>query len=417
MNDPRRPADRPTLVLVDAFSTGAMLAHEAARSHRLIHVCSRSTLSDTFAASLPTELFAEEHSYPGEDGELVARLAARNPVAVIAASEFGVEAADDLAHALGLRGNDPVLSSARRDKSAMMEALAKAGVRTPRQFRGDDVAELLGWWRAGGAGRVVVKPLDSAGSDDVHTCETEQEITAAFHAIIGKLNLMLRTNEAVLIQEYLTGDEYVVNTVSRDGTHWFTDAWISRKTVRDHIRKLYDAEDLLSPAEPALEVILPYVSDVLDALGITDGPGHSELILTQDGPVLLETGARITGLADPAALDRCTGANQVGLTLDCYVGDGTVLTGRPVRYPVRETARCVNLIAHRSVPLPVARLRAELERLPAFERVRFRLAEGAPTRRTVDLNSSPGAVFLVHEDAGEVDKAYHALRELEHELL
>ncbi|MFJ7095851.1 ATP-grasp domain-containing protein [Streptomyces mirabilis] len=402
---------------MDAFSTGAMLAHEAAGSHRILHVRSRALASDTFLASLPSDLFDEEFSYPGQEAEVLARLAKHNPVGVVPASEFGVEAADELARGLGLRGNDPALSSARRDKFLMMEALTKAGVRTSRQCRSGNVGELLDWWRAEGIGRVVVKPLDSAGSDDVYTCDTEQEVVEAFESVMGKTNLMLRVNDAVLIQEYLAGDEYIVNTVSRDGTHWFTDAWISRKEVLESGRKIYDAEDLLAPDDPALDVILSYISDALDALGITDGPGHSELILTVDGPVLLETGARISGLANPVALDRCTGTNQVSLSLDCYAGDGALLAGRPVRYPLLERARCVNLIARRAVRLPTGAIRSALERFPAFQSVRFRLADGATTRPTVDLNSSPGAVFFVHCDEAEVDRAHKTLRELEYELL
>ncbi len=407
----------PVVVLVDAFSTGAMLAREAAGHYRVVHVRSRDVVPATFAASLPTEVFTEDLTYPGHTEEVLRRLAELEPMAVIPASEFGVEAADEMAARLGLRGNDATCSAARRDKYLMMEALAAAGVRSSRQCHGAELAPLLAWRRAAGLGRVVVKPLDSAGSDDVYTCDTEQEVAAAFEAVIGKTNIMLRTNETVLVQEYLDGDEYIVNTVSRDGTHWFTDAWISHKTVQDGKRKVYDSEDLLAPDDPAIEQIFPYISDCLDALGITDGPAHSELILTAGGPVLLETGARLSGLANPGALDRCTGANQVGLTLDCYTPGAETLTRRPVRYPQMEQARCVNLVARREVALDTGRIRAALERLAAFESVRFRVADGAPTVRTVDLNSSPGAVFLVHENQAEIDRAHKELRELEHELL
>ncbi|MFG2607155.1 ATP-grasp domain-containing protein [Streptomyces sp. NPDC048514] len=408
---------RPTMVLVDAFSTGAMLAREAAGRYRVVHVRSRALVPDTFAASLPTEVFEEDLTYPGHTEEVLRRLAELRPVGVIPASEFGVEAADEIAGRLGLRGNDPARSAARRDKFRMMEALSAAGVRTSRQCQGADLERLLNWRRTAGLERVVVKPLDSAGSDDVYTCDTDEEVTEAFEAIIGKTNLMLRANETVLVQEYLDGDEYIINTVSRDAKHWFTDAWISRKTVGEGKRKIYDLEDLLAPGDPAIARIFPYVADCLDALGITDGPAHSELILTADGPVLLETGARVSGLANPAALDRCTGANQVSLTLDCYTPGADTLTSRPVHYPQLEQARCVNLIARREVPLDTRAIREALRKLPAFESVRFRVAESAHTRRTVDLNSSPGAVFLVHVHQAEIDRAYKELRELEHELL
>ncbi|MFI1360482.1 ATP-grasp domain-containing protein [Streptomyces sp. NPDC020898] len=408
---------RPTLVLVDALTTGAMLARLAAADHRLVHVRSRAWLPETFAASLPGELFAEDLTYPGHAEEVLRRLRELEPYAVIAASEFGVEVADELAGRLGLRGNDPELSTARRDKSRMMDVLAAAGVATPRQLRGTEPADLLRWRRACGLERVVVKPLDSAGSEDVYTCDTEQEVAAAVRAALGKTNLMLRANEAVLIQEHLAGDEYVVNTVSRDGEHWFTDAWISRKRVTSGKRLVYDYEDLLAPDAPALDSILTYVGEVLDGLAVTDGPAHTELILTANGPRLLETGARLSGLANPPALQRCTGADQVTLTLDCHTRDAVRLHSRPRRYERHESARCVNLLAHREVPLPTHALREALEQLPAFESVRFRKAEGTPTRPTVDLNSSPGVVFLVHQDPDEIESSYKLLRDIERELL
>jgi biotin carboxylase len=404
-------------VFVDAFSTGSLLVREAAPDYRLVHVRSRLDLSPTFAASLPAQHFAEDLTFPGDVERVLARLALYRPVAVICGSEFGVEAADEIAGALGLRGNDPTRSAARRDKYRMMEAVAAAGMPTARQHRGCDASDLLRWRDAEGIGRAVVKPLDSAGSDDVYVCESDQDVTAAADRVLGTTNLMLRVNDAVLIQEYLDGDEYIINTVSRDGQHWYTDAWLSGKATLAAGRKIYDFEDLLGPCDESLAQILPYVADVLDALGIRDGPAHTELILTAAGPRLLETAARISGLANPAALDRCTGANQVSLTLDCYLHGGAGLADRPAVYQREAMARCVNLIAHREIPLPTRAILDALEPLPAFHDVRFRLADTAVTRRTVDLNSSPGVVFLIHKDPAEIEKAYDSLRSIERELL
>ncbi len=415
---PPPPADsRRTVVFVDAFSTGAMLVREAAPDYRLVHVRSRLDLSPTFAASLPAQHFAEDLSFPGDAERVLARLALYCPVGVICGSEFGVEVADEIAAALGLRGNDPVQSAARRDKFRMLEMVAAAGVPAYRQHRGASAADLLRWREEECLRRVVVKPLDSAGSDDVYVCESDQEIIAAAGRVLGKKNLMLRMNDAALIQEYLEGDEYIVNTVSRAGRHWFTDAWLSGKAVLAAGRKIYDFEDLLDPGDERLAQILPYVTDVLDALGIREGPAHTELILTAAGPRLLETGVRISGLANPAALDQATGVNQVSLTLDCYLRGGAGLASHPVMYQRKAMARCVNLIAHREIPLPTRAILNALERLPAFHDARFRLADAAVTRRTVDLNSSPGVVFLIHEDPAEIEKAYDSLRSIEAELL
>ncbi|WP_155256600.1 hypothetical protein [Salinispora pacifica] len=103
--------------------------------------------------------------------------------------------------------------------------------------------------------------------------------------------------------------------------------------------------------------MLAYVAEVLDALGIRQGPAHTELLVTGDGPRLLDTGARLSGLANPVAVGLATGADQVGLTIDCYRRDATVLADRPLRYDRRRHARCMNLIARREVPLPAAAFR------------------------------------------------------------
>ena len=410
-------AGRRVVVLVDAYSTGAMLARLAAADHRVVHVRSRSGMPAAFAASAPQDAFERELDYPGHEDEVLRALTALRPIAVIPASEFGIEVADELAERLGVRGNHPSLSLARRDKACMMQVLARAGLRTPRQLRSARVEDLLSWRHAHGLGRVVVKPLTSAGSDDVYICESDAEVVDAFRSIYGKRNLMMRVNQAVLVQEYLDGQEFVVNSVSCGGRHWFTDAWLSVKVTQDRQRKIYDYEDLLAPSDPALERILPYVGEALTALGVGVGPAHTELMLTPEGPCLLETAARVSGLANPEALDRCTGANQVGLTLDCYIGDAAVLRERPLRYPRHELSRCVNLVARREVPMPAQRFRDEVERMPAFESIRFRVEEGQPTQRTVDLNSSPAVVFLVHHDPAEIESAYARLRALAEELL
>ena len=399
-------------MLVDTFSSGSLLARAAADRCDLLHVRSRSRMPSEFALSLPADVFRADLKFPGREDDVLRELAAHDPVAVICGSEFGVAVADMLAARLALRGNDPALSTARRDKSRMGEVLAAAGVPVAAQLRATDPVQVLRWRAAEGLTDVVLKPLDSAGSEDVFFCTDEAEIATAFERILGKDNLMMRVNRAVLAQERLEGTELVVNSVSRDGRHWFTDVWCSHKDWQDG-RLIYDYEDLLAPDDPELNVVLPYVSDVLAALGVAHGPAHTELILTPRGPRLLETAARPSGLANPAALTRCTGADQIGLTLDCFLGDGAELAVRPKCYRRLRHARVVNLVARREVLFDPQVVTQALSMLPAFDSVRFRLPAGRSTRPTVDLNSSPGVVFLVSEDPQAVKKAYDVLREFE----
>jgi hypothetical protein len=227
---------------------------------------------------------------------------------------------------------------------------------------------------------------------------------------------MMRDNETVLLQHYLEGDEYVINTVSHASRHWVTDIWKSRKILAGEGRKIYDYEDLLAPDAEEAAALVAYVGTVLDAVGVVFGPAHTELILTAQGPRLLETGARISGLANPAALTQATGADQIALTIECHT-DAVRLVQHPLLYRRRKHARCVNLIARREGRLSHQALQQCFDQLTSFESVRFRLADGAQVRPTVDLNTSPGALFLVHDDLQHIKRDYDAIRQWESRYL
>jgi hypothetical protein len=143
--------------------------------------------------------------------EVVAKIAATGltPRCVVAASELGVEFADQLAMHMGLPNNGTALSDCRRDKFAMGERVRAAGVRAVKQRLcstweeahafllecgvpdADTAAEhaldrALEGPAASGALRMVIKPARSGGSDDVFLCSHMAEFREKFHHIIGK---------------------------------------------------------------------------------------------------------------------------------------------------------------------------------------------------------------------------------------
>jgi hypothetical protein len=59
----------------------------------------------------------------------------------------------------------------------------------------------------------------------VFCCTSEEEVKKGFDKINGAINGLGVVNEGVLIQEFLEGTEYVVDTVSRDGVSKVTAIW------------------------------------------------------------------------------------------------------------------------------------------------------------------------------------------------
>ena len=236
---------------------------------------------------------------------------------------IGVELADGLSERMGLRTNGTALSEARRNKYVMGETIRSAGVRAVKQLKASTWAEISSFledWKPTPF-KVIVKPMDSAGSDDVTLCLSVEEVRHAFGNIIGKVNGLGLVNRELLVQEYLEGQEYVVDMVSRDGIHKVAAIWAyDRRSVNGAGFVCFGQRLLAASSEHCAELIA-YQKKVLDAIGIKNGPTHGEVKWCKGEPVLVEVGARCHGAegAWKEITERFYGIDQVQMTIDAYL--------------------------------------------------------------------------------------------------
>ncbi|HEX2417531.1 MAG TPA: biotin carboxylase, partial [Micromonosporaceae bacterium] len=73
-------------------------------------------------------------------------------------------------------------------------------------------------------------------------------------------------------------------------------------------------------AEPYLSSLRELTVRVLDAVGLTEGPTHSEFVLTADGPRVLESHARLGGHALPQLVRRAYGLDLARMMLTVPLG-------------------------------------------------------------------------------------------------
>jgi hypothetical protein len=399
-------------VVVDAYSTGARLAPRfAAAGLPVVHVQSSPRLPDFYMRAFRPGDFAENVVHEGDLDATAERLAAYEPAFVVVGAEPGVPLADALSERLGLPSNGSGLSRARRDKNAMAEALQAAGLRTAGALKTADVAQATAWAAARGGEPVVVKPLDSAGTDGVTICADAAAVEAAFAANLGRPNALHGANEELLVQELLQGTQLFVNTVSWDGVHHVSEVWRDNK-LRRGANFIYDYEELLPRHGAQQDQVVPYVEAVLEALGIRFGPAHTEVMLTATGPVLVESGARMHGSVPDEIVDRCTPSHQT-LTAEAYLDPHSVARRAQQPYELAAGAYCVMLISqHEGRIVGDAGLR-EIEALPSFAGTISMLGPGDRLKRTVDLFSCPGIIYLVDPDRGQLKADYDRIRELD----
>src|SRR5215475_3068275 len=404
----------PVVAIVDAYSTARYFAPLfAARGYDCVHVQSSPRIPAVYAPSFRGDEFADHVVHRGRLDETLAGIARHDPVALIPGIESGVELADQLNEELGLRSNGTALSPARRDKFRMVETVKAAGLPAAAQTLATDRDALLAWYAGSGAGRVVVKPVKSAGNDGVFFCDSEADVLAAFDALVDTDSALDLRNIAVVAQEYLLGVEYYVNTVSLDGIHHVTDVHSTRHLNVNGVRDLLGGSHLLPRHGTEQDQLVAYTCGVLDALGVRNGPAHTELKLTADGPRLVETAARICGADLPVLVDAAIGESQLAWTVDAYVEPGRFLERCKDDYEIRRHAVCVNMVCPRSGTLRGLPKLAQLRELESYHGVLLKVAVGGPIARTVNDFSYPMLVHLLNEAPAALLRDYATARWLD----
>ncbi|WP_416874054.1 ATP-grasp domain-containing protein [Kitasatospora sp. SC0581] len=409
---------RPVAVLVDAYTSGGYLPPEfTALGADLVHVQSTPGLMPSMPAP---DLTVYRANIVHEDlDRTVAELARYAPVCVLAGQEPGVLLADRLSERLGLATNGTELSEARRNKYRMIEVLRAAGLHCADQFKSGDPQALVDWAQRAGRYPVVVKPLDSAAGDGVVVCADAEQVRSAAKAVLDTETIYGSPNREALVQSYLEGTEYVVDMVSHEGRRYVCGVWEYQKRLLPSGRNIYDRERLLSPAEPPAAELTDYVDRALAALGVRHGPSHAEVIVTADGPALVEVGSRIAGNMHPGFHDRCTGANQATLSALAYL--------RPERFAAEyagrgyhkfEEAVCCTTSTTLSGVVESIDERA-VRRIAGLESVfglNLKLGPGDRIRPTVDLYSSTLRIFQCAGTADAIHRDHRRIEELKDQV-
>ncbi|HEY5812017.1 MAG TPA: ATP-grasp domain-containing protein, partial [Terrimicrobiaceae bacterium] len=221
-------SSKQVCVIVDAYSSGNLLAPELrSRGFECLHV--RSGAASLWKGFQAND-FVDDLTFSGDFELLLAELRGnagkeREIVCVLPGAECGVLLADQLSSALHLPSNGTRLSHARRNKFEMQVALQQCGIRSIPQIVSSSFKEILDWTRGRDVQRFVLKPVDSAGSDGVSLCSNTDELRQAFEDVYGKQNQLDLINSSVIVQEFVEGVEYAVDTVSCRGRHFVCDIW------------------------------------------------------------------------------------------------------------------------------------------------------------------------------------------------
>lgn len=125
-----------------------------------------------------------------------------NVLSWIIGCESGVSFYDKLCHKLDLPySNDFTLSQHRRNKFLMQEKIKSDGNRGIKQKLISSKEEALDYINNNLTYPLIIKPVDSAGTEGVTLCKSEEDVVHALHRFLGAHNIFGLVNNTMLVQE------------------------------------------------------------------------------------------------------------------------------------------------------------------------------------------------------------------------
>lgn len=413
------------VVVVDPISTGGSVAFAAFQQGYSVIAVWCQELQEDFRSHVPncckTEGFrfyaeVEEENDISATVAVVKTAAGDMPiVACIVGGESGVTLADHLSWELGVTSNGIFSGGDRRNKSVQQMAVKAAGLRAVREACGkmwSDVEAFV----LGESFPVVVKPVESCGSDGVKLCNSMQEAKDHFQLLMESQRKVGAQGAAVLCQEFLRGTEYVVDHVSRNGVHKTVMVWRYDKRPTNGAAFVYWGMIPVDSQSEEAKVLIQYTHGVLNALGLDNGPTHGEVMMTSNGPCLVEMNCRAHGWDGawvPLAEMLC-GYSQPTVAVDSHIHPKKFEAIPAVMpSPFKASGQTVMLVSYFSGQVLSTPGYEKMKRLSSFVALQTGYSVGSQVELTVDLFTAVGVLMLANSDAQHLERDIAEVRQIE----
>ena len=223
-----------------------------------------------------------------------------------------------VAKEMNLVGIDEDTALKATNKAEMRKALQDGGVPIPKFFK---VANKEEYYQAVKHFNVpfIVKPADSSGSRGIF-----EVIDISDKKLVEEAYDYCRPFSSVgdvVVEEYMSGPEVSVETLSIDGVCHVIQITDKLTTGAPHYVEMGHSQPTRHSQEIA-ERIAEVAKMANKAIGIKNGPSHTEIIVTSEGPKIVELGARLGGDNITTHLvPLSTGVNMVECCIKIALGE------------------------------------------------------------------------------------------------
>ncbi len=298
--------------------------------------------------------------------------------AAVSLFELGLLPAARVNEALGLGGESVATVELLLDKWRMRRHLAVRGISPVASAVGRSARDVREFVQAHGL-PIIVKPIRESGSLGVFCIRDRAEVDVVaerFRSLDGRWTtrdlFSADSFDEFLMEEFLDGPEISVETLTFDGRHVVV-AVTDKESGGPGFVEIGHSQPSGCSAGTLREVTR-LVTDFLDAVGLRNGPGHTEVKLTSRGPRIVESHNRIGGDRINELTEIAYGVDMERYALGVRAGVVEPLTSSPeprdgaaVRFLTPEPGRVVEVTGVDAVRADPAFVDLQLEVGPGDE--------------------------------------------------
>lgn len=331
--------------------------------------------------------------------------------AAVAGIDSGVGLADQVAHELGLWSNPLELSNARRDKGEMRQILQKHGFSCPAFTLCKTDEDVINFAQ-NHPFPLVIKTPKGAATSQVYICEDVDSLRKSFQDILHHDNFFGERAKYAVLEEYIGGKEYVVNTFSDGKNVYATDVWYYDKINTEEFKNIYYNVIFQSLTSPSFQPLCKYAVAVVRAFGIQRGPAHLEIKDDpRRGPTLIEINSRLAGARMPLFLKDHSNFDPYRKTIEVFVQGKT-----EIPHPIVVNKHCAVALCpvlQGGKVENIAGIEA-ITKLDSYESHILTIQPGDKLVSTTDMTTTPLLVFLANADQNQLMKDIQNTHQLFH---
>ncbi len=276
------------------------------------------------------------------------------------------------------------------DKSAMREALLAAGVPVPVFYKVQNVEEFTTAVNKMEKS-FMVKPADSSGSRGILKVDNKGKAAEAYEYARS-----FSRNGTVVVEDCMVGPEVSVETLAYDGEVHVIQITDKITTGAPHFVEMGHTQP--TRLECADEIARIAIA-ANKAIGIENGPSHTEIIVTADGPKIVELGARLGGDCITTHLvPLSTGLNMVEACIRIALGmkptvKASLSCGSAIRYFQQRAGIIENILGLE-----------EAGKVEGIQQISIVHGVGEKITEIVDSGSRMGFVIAQGKDADDASQ-------------